>query len=95
MIGAVLVELRAFEKREILLADHHVLGTIVGFQRNTRLVLPDVGFDGLGSYLAGDGDAVVAVEDKVDFAHLVNLDGGYATHGAELIHFLPGETFSS
>lgn len=69
--------------------DQHVIEGVVGLQGHARLVLPHVGLDGICPRLTGDGDAVVAVEDKVDLSHLVDLDGEYAPHGAELVYFLP------
>ena len=56
--------------------DDHRVQVVARLQGNVRLDFGDEGVDVLGLHLAGHGDPVVAVLDKVDIAQFVDVDGG-------------------
>jgi len=71
------------------LSDKDILDAVIRLQWDPGLILPDVGIDGLGTFFAGYGDPVIAVEHKVDETDLVELNGVCVSFSLELVDALP------
>ena len=73
--GAQLVEARGGEETGVFGFDDERIGIVFGREGHTRVDGGNDGVDVCGAFLAGDGDAMVAVEHKVGVADLVDVDG--------------------